>query len=497
MNDNPLFSGLEVPREPTPFAIVIFGVTGDLTRKKLIPALFSLFLKGHLSRFKIIGFARRPWTDETLRDEARSMLERPEFSTAKEEQKEAFLRNLEYIRSEFEDDAGYRLIDEKTEGLPGRLYYLSTPPTSYDIIIEKIGEAGLAKRPGGFTRIVVEKPFGRDLETARELNGKLSKYFDEDQIFRIDHYLGKETVQNLMVLRFGNGIFEPIWNNRYVDHVQITVAEKIGVGTRGNYYESTGTLRDMVQNHMFQLLALTAMEPPSSLDPDSIRSEKVKVLKSLRPITPREVSAQTVRAQYAQGVIDGETVPGYREEPGVSADSRTETYIALKLFIDSWRWAGVPFFLRSGKRLSRRTSEISVHFKEPPHRIFTSTYPRGQSNTLIMRIQPDEGIAFNFNVKTPGYTIQMRPVNMEFAYGSAFGEAPPEAYERLLLDALLGDSTLYTRRDEIETSWEFITRILSAWESEPRVPLPAYRAGSSGPEEAKQLVGDGRRWRRL
>jgi len=495
MRSNPLQAGLETGRQAAPFVIFIFGVTGDLTRNKLIPALFSLYLKGSISRFRIVGFARRPWTRESFRQEAEKMLSG--FSEVEKTVKEHFLDQLDYISSTFEDEEGYRKIPSQCEGFPNRLYYLSTPPDSYEPIISNLGALGLSEEKGGYTRIVVEKPFGRDLATARELNSQLGTHFKEDQIFRIDHYLGKETVQNIMLLRFGNGMFEPIWNNRYIDHIQITVAEKIGVGTRANYYEHSGTIRDMIQNHVFQLLSLTTMEPPNDLGPDTVRGEKVKIIRSLRPITHNQVQTHTVRAQYGTGYVDGEEVPAYRSEEGVNPESRTETFVAMKLFLDTWRWAGVPIFIRSGKRLSRRVSEISVHFKEPPHQIFRTTYPAMNRNTLIMRIQPDEGLTVNLNVKVPGYLAEMRPVNLDFAYGSAFGDEVPEAYERLLLDAFIGDSTLYTRRDEIEASWTFITRILQGWERD-KTPLPSYLPGGSGPEEAKILIGEeSRRWRKI
>lgn len=495
MKPNPLLAGLETGRHAPPFVLYIFGVTGDLTRTKLIPAMFSLYLKGNISRFRIVGFARRPWTKKVFQDEARSMLEG--FSEVADTVKEAFLENLDYISSTFQDDKGYKEIDGHASGFTNRVYYLSTPPDEYDTIIEHLGAFDLAEEREGYTRIVVEKPFGRDLGSARALNAKLAASFKEDQIFRIDHYLGKETVQNILLLRFGNGIYEPVWNNRYIDHIQITVSERIGVGTRANYYEKAGTLRDMIQNHAFQLLSLTTMEPPNDLGPNTIRNEKVKVIRSLHPITHRQVQTETVRAQYDRGFVDGREVPSYRSEPNVSPESRTETFVALKVFLDTWRWAGVPIFLRSGKRLSRRLTEISVHFKEPPHQIFHGIHPSMNRNVLIMRIQPDEGISLNVNVKVPSRQSDMRPVNLDFAYGSAFGEAVPEAYERLLLDAFIGDSTLYTRRDEIEASWTFITRILQGWERDP-TPLPAYLPGSSGPEEAKALIGsENRRWRKI
>lgn len=494
MVQNPLSVGLESERAAEPFVLFIFGVTGDLTRRKLVPALFSLFLKG-LAEFRVVGFARRPWSNETFRDEAAKTLDDAAGGT--EEQKREFLKRLVYLQSTFEDRSGYERIDSFMEGFRNRIYYLSTPPSSYEQIIDNIGQHAGRENADGFTRIIVEKPFGSDYSSATRLNRVLGQYFREDQIFRIDHYLGKETVQNIMLLRFGNGIFEPVWNNRYIDHIQITVAEKIGVGTRANYFESSGTLRDMVQNHMLQLLSLTTMEPPNDLKADSIRTEKVKVLNSIRSITYRDVWDYTVRGQYGSGVLDGEEVPGYREENGVAPESQTETFVALQLNLENWRWAGVPILMRSGKRMLRKVSEISVHFKEPPHQLFHNRHPSMNRNVLIVRIQPEEGITLNMNAKMPGHTTDMRPVNMDFAYGSAFGERTMEAYERLLYDAILGDSTLYTRRDEIEASWSFITRILEGWRNDPQ-PIPIYEPGSAGPDAAKALAGRiGRKWRKL
>jgi glucose-6-phosphate 1-dehydrogenase len=493
MNYNPFLTSLPVEREAKSFVFFIFGVTGDLTRKKLLPALFSLFAKGHISRFKIAGFARRPWTKEDFRREAASILD--SAGSASAAMKEAFLANLDYISSSFEDAAGYGRINSFCEGYTDRLYYLSTPPSEYPAIIENLGKAGLAKSANGKIRIVVEKPFGRDFDGAQALNETLYRHFTEDQIYRIDHYLGKETVQNIMLLRFGNGLFEPVWNSRYIHNIQISVAEKIGVENRANYYERAGALRDMVQNHLFQLLCLMTMEPPNDLEADSIHSEKVKILKSLRPFSAADIQRNTVRGQYATGFIDGSPAPAYREEPGVSPDSRSETFVALKIFLDTWRWAGIPIFLRTGKRLSRRVSEIAVQFKEPPLKLFGGE--AGSRNTLLIRIQPDEGITLNMNAKIPGYSTKGRPVNMDFAYGSAFGETPPEAYERLILDALQGDSTLYTRRDEIEASWTFITNILKSW-AEDSSPIPQYVPGSSGPEEIRMLTkSEDVRWRKL
>ena len=492
---NPLREGLDTIDAAAPLVIFIFGVTGDLTRKKLIPALFSLYLNERLSEFKIVGFARREWSQEYFRDQVREMI--ANVGGASEEQRNRFLQSLSYLQSTFEDPAGYVKMRDHAAGFPNRIYYLSTPPGAYEGVIKSLGKHDLARSETGYVRIIVEKPFGRDLASARSLNSLLESSFDESQIYRIDHYLGKETVQNLMMLRFGNGIFEPVWNNRYVDHVQITVAESAGVGTRGNYYERAGALRDMIQNHTFQLLAITAMEPPNDTSPESIRGEKVKVLRSLDPITLQQPDKHLIRAQYSAGVVDGAEVPGYLEEDGVDPESRTETYAALRLYLDSWRWAGVPFVLRTGKRLSRKVTEISVHFKHPPLSFFGQAGNPLQRNVLSIRIQPQEGITLKVNAKIPGYATAVRPVSMDFAYGSSFGRGVPEAYERLLFDAMNGDNTLYTRKDEIEASWSFINRILDHWASQD-APLPQYAAGSAGPDDARGLLADSdRRWRRI
>ncbi|MFP4383879.1 MAG: glucose-6-phosphate dehydrogenase [Spirochaetia bacterium] len=494
MKNNPLLWGLEKSKSTAPFAFYIFGVTGDLTRSKLVPALFSLFLKGNISRFKIIGFARREWTKEYLMEKGSEMI--ADFPDS-DEVKQAFLEKMDYIQSTFESEKGYKEIEAYSGEFENKIYYLSTPPAAYDTIIEKLGEFGLADEGKGYTRIVVEKPFGRDLQSAGELNRKLLKYFREEQIYRIDHYLGKETVQNIMLLRFGNGIFEPIWNSQYVDHIQITVAEKSGIGTRGNYYEKSGALRDIIQNHMLQLLSLTAMEPPNDLSADALRDEKVKVIKSLHPVTGEDVERLTVRGQYGEGIVDGREVPGYRQENDVAEDSMTETYAALRVTLDSWRWAGVPIFLRAGKRLARKATEIAVSFKEPPLAIFGQKKPFHNGNTLIINIQPEEGITLNFNAKVPGYAIRMQPVNMDFTYGTSFGETTPEAYERLLLDAMTGDSTLYARGDEIEAAWAFLSGIMTWWENDEREPH-IYTPGSAGPTEAADLFDKaGRRWRKI
>ncbi len=498
---NPLSTGLDGTEPAQPLALFIFGVTGDLTRAKLIPALYSLFVDGRIGDARIIGFARRDWSRDHFRSQAEQMI-RGQRGTA--EQRQRFLSQLDYLQSTFEDDDGYRRMPDFADGYRNRLYYLSTPPDAYPAVIDRIGRHGLATpQPGGYTRIIVEKPFGRDLESAIALNATLMEHFEENQVYRIDHYLGKETVQNLMMLRFGNGIFEPVWNNRYIDHVQITVAESAGVGTRGNYYESSGALRDMIQNHAFQLMAVTAMEPPNDTAPDSIRDEKLKIIRSLDPITHREPASHIVRAQYASGVVDGEPVAGYLDEDGVDPHSTTETYVALKVYLDTWRWAGVPFLIRTGKRLSRKITEVSIHFKHPPLRHFSGSRHAPERNVLAIRIQPDEGVTLKMNAKIPGQSGGARPVLMDFSYGTSFGSGVPEAYERLLFDAMKGDNTLYTRRDEIESSWSFIDRILEHWRTTDDAhalthALTQYLAGTTGPDQAHTLLGgDRRRWRTL
>jgi glucose-6-phosphate 1-dehydrogenase len=499
MYENPLLEGLGLPREPQPLTLVIFGASGDLTRRKLIPALFSLYLKGSITGVRIVGFARRDWDDAAFRAQVREMLDSDDVPSAQDEVKDAFVAGVGFIRSSFESSSGYAQIRERFPKPQNRIFYLATPPDAYQVIVEQIGKAGLARPTEGFARIIVEKPLGRDLESARALNEHISTTFPESQIYRIDHYLGKETVQNIMVMRFGNGIFEPVWNNRYVDHVQITMAETIGVGTRGRYYESAGAIRDMMQNHMLQLLCLVAMEPPVNLEADSIHDEKVKVLKSIAPIAGNRVQSETVLGQYARGIVDGVEAPAYREEEGVAPDSRVETFAAMRVHLDSWRWSRVPFLLRTGKRLSRRTTEISICFKRPPLLLFADRLPAATvPNVLTFRIQPQEGITMGFNTKVPGPTTRMRTVHMDFSYGSTFGEELPEAYERLLLDAMLGDSTLYMRKDEVDSAWGFITEILTGLEGS-QVPAPhLYRAGSSGPEAATELLGAAeRKWRRL
>jgi glucose-6-phosphate 1-dehydrogenase len=495
-------------RAVEPGVVVIFGASGDLTRRKLVPALYNLGLDRLMSGSgAMVGVARREIPNETFAGQLREGIEKHSRRPLDPEVWKEAVPRISYVPTTFDDLDGYRRLGEHLDDLDrrlgtegNRLYYLATPPSAFPVIIDRLGESGLNRpgRGGRWARVVVEKPVGRDLDSARELNRVVNRVFDEKDVFRIDHYLGKETVQNLLVFRFANAIFEPIWNRKYVDHVQITVAESIGVEGRGGYYEESGTTRDMVQNHIFQLLCLTAMEPPFSLEADAIRDEKVKVLHALRPVDPGRVAEETVRAQYGPGVTGGKPVPGYKEEPGVASDSTTETYVALRLFIDNWRWAGVPFYLRSGKRLPKRVTEIALQFRDVPHRLFHGGRDdRLVANTLAMRIQPDEGITLKFDSKVPGPNPRIQPVTMEFRYGTSFGQQPPEAYERLLLDALLGDATLFIRRDEVEASWRYIDRLFEGW-SGGRADLPGHAAGTWGPSESDTLLArDGRAWRRL
>jgi glucose-6-phosphate 1-dehydrogenase len=488
--------------------MVIFGATGDLTHRKLLPALYNLALEQPLpAGFSVIGFARRPYTDEVFRKQALDSIN--QFSRQKPVNPqvwENFEAGIYYLQSDFNDPKGYaRLADklnelDKTRGTSGnRIFYLSTPPSQYPEIIQQLGAAGLNRSRKGWTRVIIEKPFGHDLASAKELNRQVAKVFREEQVYRIDHYLGKETVQNILVFRFANGIFEPIWNRRYVDHVQITVAENIGLEGRATYYEESGAIRDMVQNHVLQLLTLVAMEPPVAFDANAVRDEKVKVLHALQPLLGQEVLTNTIRAQYGPGWTHGEKVRGYREEPGVSPVSTTDTFVAMKVSIDSWRWAGVPFYLRTGKHLPKRVTEIAIQFKQPPLMLFKKSDAHGQvePNILTLRIQPDEGISLKFGSKVPGSEMQIRSVNMDFFYGSSFVREQPEAYERLLLDCMLGDSTLFTRHDEVETAWNFVQGILDVWQAEAVESIPTYEPGTWGPQGADEFVWrDGRRWRR-
>ena len=504
-SENPLVEGLErLPVHPT--SLVIFGATGDLAHRKLLPALYNLAHEGALpERFELIGVSRREMSDEDFREMARESIERFSRRRTDPDVLHGLLCDMRYLSGSFDDDQVYGAL-ERTLGefdeLAGerlnRIFYLSTAPEFFPVISLKLGSAGLNHTEDTETRIVIEKPFGYDLASARELNAEVLSEFQESQIYRIDHYLGKETVQNLMALRFANALFEPVWNRNFIDNVQITAAEDIGIEGRAGYYEGAGALRDLVQNHMMQLLALLTMEPPATFEANRLRDEKLKVLEAIVPPSPDEVPSMAVRAQYGPGVVGGTRVPGYREEEGVAPDSRTETYAALRLHVSNWRWAGVPFYLRTGKRLARKVTEIAVALKPVPHLAFQSKGSVGvQANQVILTVQPDEGVSVSLGAKIPGPTMRIRPVNMEFRYGTSFMSESPEAYERLILDAMRGDATLFTRNDEIEALWGIIDPILTAWHEDRTSPIPQYEAGSEGPVEANGLLLDGRRWRRL
>ncbi|HSU13311.1 glucose-6-phosphate dehydrogenase [Longimicrobium sp.] len=506
--DTPLRKTMKSGRTPEPQALVIFGATGDLTRRKLMPAVYKLFCDGLLpEHFAVVGFAREAMTEDEFRRRMREAL--GEFATKPGDEEWArFAPHLAYVGSVFEDPEGFLALRRRLEELDreqgtggNRLYYLAVPPGVMELVAEQLGRAGLVcdARSDCFSRIIVEKPFGHDLESAQQLNADLHRVFDERQVFRIDHYLGKETTQNILVFRFGNVIWEPVWNRTFVDHVEITVAETVGVEQRAGYYEKAGALRDMVQSHLLQVLALVAMEPPASYDADSIRTEKVKVLRSIRPIRGEDVAHDAVRGQYAASE-DGKAV-GYRAEPNVDPQSRTETFAALRLWIDNWRWADVPFYVRTGKRLKKKVSEVVVRFRPAPHPILDNVEgDRPAPNALVLKIQPQEGISLFFEAKVPGMRGELRPVSMDFDYSRAFQRESPEAYQRLLLDAMVGDATLFAREDEVVAAWTLITPILEEWArtGEPE----AYPAGSWGPACSDRLIGEttraedrGREWR--
>jgi glucose-6-phosphate 1-dehydrogenase len=491
-----------------PCIMVIFGATGDLTARKLMPALYNLAREGQLPpQFACVGFARREKTHEEFRQEMHDAVN--SFSRVKpvdEALWSNFKEHIFYHRSEFHEEEGYHRLHSFLQELDGKLgtkgnrvFYLSTQPSFFPLICENLHKSELlydsAQVQDKWSRVIIEKPFGHDLTSALSLQKELLRFLSEKQIYRIDHYLGKETVQNILIFRFANSIFESLWNNRYIDHVQITVAEDIGIGSRGTFFEEAGLLRDIVQNHMMQLLCLVAMEPPVSLASNAIHDEKAKVVQAIRPLQQKDYETSVIRGQYGAGYINGQDVVGYREEKNVSPTSNVETYVALRLFIDNWRWAGVPFYLRGGKRLPKRATEIAIIFKDPPGVLFQQEGKRNEPNTLAIRIQPDEGTSLKINCKVPGPSSPIQPVKMDFRYGSYFGMSPPEAYERLILDCILGDNTLFAREDEVFNSWRLLTPILDYW-SKTKANFPNYQSGTWGPKESEELITrDKRKWR--
>ena len=487
-------------------SVVIFGASGDLTARKLIPAFYQLHKQGQMPPdFRLVGFARREKTDAAWRQELRQALE--DFSRTKpvdEKVWQDFSQHICYCQGDITENEAYPKLERQLTAFGSEplrqnlLFYLATSPSQFGQAVEQLHKAGLLHKDGepGWQRIVVEKPFGHDLESAHHLNAELTRYAREPQIFRIDHYLGKETVQNILMFRFSNAIFERLWNRDSIDHVQVMVTEKLGVGQRGGYYEEAGALRDMVQNHLLQILSLIAMEPPVSLEAEPIRDEKVKLLKSIRPLTPEDVARQVVRGQYVAGIVDGQSRPGYRQEPKVRADSDVETYVALKLFVDNWRWSGVPFFLRTGKNLPASASEVRIQFRPTPHVLFAAQCGQKlDSNALTLRLQPNEGISLRFNGKVPGLSLGVRPVRMHFSYDAEFGAYTPEAYERLLLEAMTGDATLFIRRDEVEAAWQIVDTIRKAWDSKRLSNRELYAAGTWGPVASDDLLAQsGHAW---
>jgi glucose-6-phosphate 1-dehydrogenase len=498
LEDNPLLEGLEIRRAPDPCILVIFGASGDLTKRKLFPALYSLAFRQMLpENFAIVGASRSEESDDEFRQRMKEAVQEGARDDFRDDVWEKLADGMHYVALDFADEQGEEELartltkldsDRGTRG--NRVYYLATPPSVFPVVVEALGKRRSAE---GWTRLIIEKPFGHDLTSARELQQVIEKYFHESEVFRIDHYLGKETVQNTLALRFANGIFEPIWNRQFVDHIQITVAETLGIEGRAEYYEKAGAIRDIFQNHLLQLIAITAMEPPIDFTADSVRNEKVKVLRAMHTPGPKSV----VRGQYGRGYIEGEEVPAYREEEGVDPQSMTETYVAAKLYVDNWRWADTPFYVRTGKRLARRETTIAIEFKRAPHPPFEEmSAERLRPDVLVVHVQPDEGVSLAIGVKVPGQGMTIRTVHMDFLYGGAFRTGLPEAYERLILDAMLGDATLFTRIDEVEEQWSLVDAIVAAW-ARDRPAFPNYAAGTWGPTAADELMErDGRAWRR-
>jgi glucose-6-phosphate 1-dehydrogenase len=502
--ENPLVEGLErLPVAPT--TLVIFGATGDLARRKLLPAIYNLAHEGSLpERFHLVGVSRQEKAHEDYRAECEQAIRSFSRRPPDDDVLAGLLADVRYVPGTFDDDAVYGELGRVLDGFEqhagerlNRAFYLSTAPAFFPVIVEALGRQGLARHEDAQVRAIIEKPFGTSLAEAAELNRRVLEVFEEAQVFRIDHYLGKETVQNMLAFRFANGMFEPLWNRNYIDSVQITAAEDIGIGTRAGYYDHAGALRDLIQNHMLQLLCHVAMEPPVNFTAEEVRNEKVKVLQAIHAPTESDIPELAVRAQYAAGHAGGEDVPGYLQEQGVREHSNTETYAALRLEVDNWRWAGVPFYLRAGKRLARKITEIVVTLKPVPHLAFNQTGSLGiRPNQLTLTLQPNEGVSLQLGAKIPGTRMIIRPVNMEFLYGTAFLSQSPEAYERLIMDAMRGDPTLFTRNDEVEAQWQICDPIVSAWEAAPG-PLPQYEAGSQGPPEAASILREGHAWRSI
>jgi glucose-6-phosphate 1-dehydrogenase len=498
VGENPLLEGMRRRRTPEPCALTIFGASGDLTQRKLFPALYALAFRHLLpERFAVVGVARTEMSADEFRKRMREAVERHGRDEFREDVWDELAEAVRYVAMDFHDEDGWREVADvltdvdETRGTEGnRLYYLAVPPSAFEEIVEHVGR----RRGGdGWTRVIAEKPFGHDLASAQRLNATIGSHFAEDEIFRIDHYLGKETVQNMLVLRFANGIFEPVWNRQFIDHVQITVAESVGVEGRAAFYEEAGAVRDIVQNHLLQLLAITAMEPPIEFDAESVRTEKVKVLRSLHTPGPKHI----VRGQYGPGHVEGKAVPGYREEPGVAPESTTDTFVAGKLFVDNWRWADTPFYFRTGKRLPKRETTIAIQFKRAPKPPFEGSSQDGlRPNVLLLHIQPDEGVSLAIGAKVPGQGMGIRTVHMDFLYGGAFRVGLPEAYERLILDCMLGDTTLFMRADEVEEQWALVDAVVAPWRRD-RPNFPNYSAGTWGPAASDELLHrDGRSWRR-